>query len=199
MGEFTLVVVDGMAFTLQGRMTTRANKPSSAIVLSALVAKQVDSDAIQLDMNRRGIRVLVNGEEMVVNTGSEVPAKNVVILREGEQKYVLHFSCGVHIVVERLLHCPSVIVSIPQSFMNRTMGLLGYYNGDKMDDLLPAHGLNPLPLDSDPVVIHERFGLYCECRDIENSTVVVADRVAGRLVPINNSDQLLQTLLQTGT
>ena len=163
----------------------RNGASSTATVLSALVAKQVDSDVIQLDMSRRGIRVFVNGEEMVVNARSKVPAWNVVISRaDHEQKYMIHFSCGIHIVVERELNCPSVTVSIPKSFMNRTMGLLGYYNGDKMDDLLPGHGLDPLPLDSNLVDLHESFGVYCKCSDIENSSLVV-DRVLGHVVPIN--------------
>ena len=166
-----------MAFTLQGRMTEvemRTDGPSTATVLSALVAKQLDSDAIQLDMSRHGIHVFVNGEEMVLNTGSEVPAWNVVISRTDERNYVIHFACGIHIVVKRELYCPSIIVSIPESFMNHTMGLLGYYNGDKTDDLLPVRGLDPLPLTSNLLDIHEGFGLYCECSDIENRAVVLS-------------------------
>lgn len=165
-GEFTLFEVDGgTTFTLQGRMTEVTSRTgySTVTVLSALVAKQQDSDTIQFDMSRRGVDVFVNGERMVMNMGSEVPAWNVVISRTGERKYMVHFSYGIHIEVEKDLNCPSVIVSIPESFMNRTVGLLGYYNGDKMDDLLPASGLDSLPLDSDRFAIHERFGLFCEC------------------------------------
>lgn len=165
-GEFVLIETDDGSFTLQGRMTevaTAAGMPSTATVLSALVAKQVDSDAVQFGISRQGIDVLVNGHLVELSVGSEIPAWNAVILRYGELKYGVRFSCGVTIEMKRQLdYLSAVVVSLPEGYMNRTMGLLGYFNGNPKDDLLPALGFDPLPLDSDLFAIHEGFGLFCE-------------------------------------
>ena len=107
--------------------------------------------------------MIVNGELVVMNVGSQLPAKNVAITRTGELTYTVHFSSGVHIEMEKALdYLSPVIVSVPKSFVDRTMGLLGYYNGDKTDDLLPPGGLDPLPLNSDLITTHEGFGLFCK-------------------------------------
>lgn len=165
-GEFVLIETDDGSFTLQGRMTevtTPAGMPSTATVLSALVAKQVDSDTVQFEISRQGIDVLVNGELVELSVGSEIPAWNAVILRFGELKYGVRFSCGVIIEMKRQMdYLSAVVVSLPESYMNHTMGLLGYFNGNQKDDLLPEPGVDPLPLDSDLLAIHEGFGLFCE-------------------------------------
>ena len=165
-GEFILIETDDRSFTLQGRMTevaTAAGMPSTATVLSALVAKQIDSDTVQFEISRQGINVLVNGELVELNIGSEIPAWNAVISRFGELKYGVRFSCGVNIEMKKqMYYLSAVIVSLPDSFINHTMGLLGYFNGNQKDDLLPKNGSDPLPLDSDLLAIHEGFGLPCE-------------------------------------
>lgn len=168
-GEFVLIEINDRSFTLQGRMTevpTAAGIPSTATVFSALVAKQTDSDTVQFEISRLGIDVLVNGELVELSVGSEIPAWNAVILRSGELKYGVRFSCGVKIEMKRQMeYLSAVIVSLPESYMNRTMGLLGYFNGNEKDDLLPAPGFDPLPLDSDLLEIHEGFGLFCKLQE----------------------------------
>ena len=167
-GEFIFIETDDSAFTLQGRMkevTTTVGRPPAATVLSALVAKQLDSDTIQFGIGRRGIDIFVNGELMEVNTGSQVLAQNVAISRSDELKYEARFSCGVYLEIERELdYLSALVVSLPVNYMNRTSGLLGNYNGETVDDLLPAGGRNPLPpsLHSNLFAIHEGFGLSCE-------------------------------------
>ena len=165
-GEFVLIETDDRSFTVQGRMTEVATDPgmlSTATVLSALVAKQIDSDTVQFEISRQGIDVLVNDELVKLSIGSEIPAWNAVILRYGELKYGVRFSCGVKIEMKRQMdYLSAVVVSLPESYMNHTMGLLGYFNGNRKDDLLPPFGLDPLPLNSDLRMIHEGFGLLCE-------------------------------------
>jgi hypothetical protein len=164
-GEFVLIETNDRGFTLQGCMIeapTAAGISSTATVLSALVAKQMDSDTVQFEIGR-GIDVLVDGERVELSVGSEIPAWNAVILRYGELKYGVRFSCGVNIEMERQMdYLSTVVVSLPESYMNHTTGLLGYFNGNQKDDLLPAPGSDPLPLDSNLLDIHDRFGLHCE-------------------------------------
>lgn len=56
-----------------------------------------------------------------------------------------------------------VVVGVPKTFVNRTRGLLGVFNGIPEDDLTPA-GSNavPVPVDSDLRTIHQQFGMTCE-------------------------------------
>ena len=174
-GEYVLIETNDRSFTLQGRMTevmTAAGMPLSATVLSALVAKQTDSDTVQFEISRLGIDVLVNGELVELSVGSEIPARNAVILRYEELKYGVRFSCGVKIEMKRQMdYLSAVIVSLPESYMNRTMGLLGYFNGNEEDDLLPAPGLDPLPLDSNLFDIHEKFGQLCKLYRNSNNNI----------------------------
>ena len=55
-----------------------------------------------------------------------------------------------------------MIVSLPSSYRNKTRGLMGNYNGDKSDDLIPRGENKSLPLDSNLQDIHEQFGMTCE-------------------------------------
>ena len=167
-GEYVLIETNDTSFSLQvqGRMTevmTATGMPSAATVLSALVAKQTDSDTIQFEISRLGIDVLVNGELVELSVGSEIPAWNAVILKYEELEYGVRFSSGVKIEMKRQLdYLSAVIVSLPESYMNRTVGLLGYFNGNETDDLLPPFGLDPLPPDSDLFEIYENFGQLCK-------------------------------------
>ena len=177
-GEYVLIETNDTdtSFTLQGRMTevtTAAGMPLPATVLSALVAKQTDSDTVQFEISRLGIDVLVNGELVELSVGSEILAWNAVIMRYEELEYGVHFSCGVKIEMKRQMdYLSAVIVSLPESYMNHTVGLLGYFNGNETDDLLPPlnFGLDPLPPDSNLFEIHENFGQLCKFRN-NNSNI----------------------------
>lgn len=144
-------------------MTGSVGRPSvDATVLSALVARQLDSDTVQLGTSRSGIDVFVNGKVTELNIGSQLPTWNVIVSRPSELKYSMRFSSGVVIEMQRELDYLSVIVSLPESFMNHTRGLLGNYNGDTFDDLQPAGSQELYPLDSNLLTIHEGFGLSCK-------------------------------------
>ena len=96
------------------------------------------------------------------------------ISRPNELGYGVRFSCGVNIETRKQLeYLSAVAVSLPVSFMNHTTGLLGYFNGNQRDDLLPKRDVNPLPLNSDLLAIHEGFGLTCELNDINQSILCI--------------------------
>lgn len=144
---------------------TAEGEPAEATVLSALVAKQRDSDTIQVEASdREQINVRVNGERVGLSVGSEIPAWNAVISRTGEQSYGVRFSSGVNIETKGgLSYLQAVVVSLPKSFMNRSRGLLGYFNGNQADDLLLTDGtVLDLSRLSSIVDVHEGFGLTCE-------------------------------------
>ena len=136
---------------------------SPATVLSSLVARQPDSDTVQLEATRLSVEVFVNGQSTKLEIGTSVMAWNVVISRRSSGVYRLSFSCGACIEIEgELDYLSAIVVSLPETLKTHTTGLLGYFNGDKKDDLWPMSRALPLPVNSAPADIHEVFGLSCE-------------------------------------
>ena len=79
--------------------------------------------------------------------------------------YAAVFSNGVAIGVkqENNSFLTGISFSVPESFLGITQGLLGTYNNDPTDDLLPCNTSFPLPKGSSLEVIHFEFGLSCKC------------------------------------
>lgn len=76
------------------------------------------------------------------------------------------YAGGLHVVVRRVVgHCQLVaVVEVPQTFYNRTVGLMGLWSSNRSDDflmsdgrLLPSPDLNPPSEEK----LHS-FGLSCE-------------------------------------
>ena len=158
---------------------------STATVLSSLVARQLDSDTVQFDVTRHGIAVLVNGELTALDIGGQVMAWNIVLSRHSDTTYGMSFSGGAYIEIEGGLdYLSAVVLSLPETFKNHTSGLLGNFNGDKGDDLLPMGASESIPANSDLVGIHEGFGLSCKCAGIMSVRFVVYTRTGRRFVII---------------
>ena len=152
-------------FTMHGRMMEAANdgvlKPAS--VISGVVMKQQNSDSVQFETSRRVVDVLINGIRINFNGLSEITANNVVVTKFTSGAYAVQFSCGAYVEVDEALgHLSPVVISLPEGLINQTRGLLGSYNGDPLDDLLPHEAVTPLPTESSLQAIHEGFGLSCE-------------------------------------
>ncbi|MBN3290469.1 MLP protein, partial [Polypterus senegalus] len=81
------------------------------------------------------------GELLVLLDDEESPQKDFALLRPVDTQSVLVYSSGLQISVDMDSsgHLRAVI-KVPQSFYNRTVGLLGQWNGDKMDDFLYSNG-----------------------------------------------------------
>ena len=170
-GEYILIATEDNSFTLQGRM---AEAPSSngsttnrGTVFSALAAKQSDSDTVQFQLTNNFVS-LVNG---VVYTFEEVEEElftNVIVRKEVNGSFSATFTSGVYLEVRLANNSNSgpyistVIVSLPESFIGQTLGLMGNYNGDTLDDLVPRLGGDPLPLNSSLETLHWDFGVTCE-------------------------------------
>ena len=81
-----------------------------------------------------------------------------------------------------------MIVSLPSSYRNKTRGLMGNYNGDKSDDLIPRGENESLPLDSNLQDIHEQFGMTCENSYYNNTIIYYTTNFPGI---ISNEDDSL--------
>lgn len=145
LGEFVLIdTIDG-SFTLQGRMIQAQNDTGSPILatsFSAIVAKEFDSDTVQFQLAESEILVdeidaLVNGE-LLDFEGLPHQQFNNVTLRKSANAILAIFSSGVHLEakVENGI-ISAVSTTLPKSYRSLTSGLMGNYNGDDADDLLP--------------------------------------------------------------
>ena len=165
-GEFTLTETTDENFIMQGRMieaNTADESLAQATVFSALVCKQIDSDTVQFELSRRGIDVLVNGERVVFDDVSEQDYNNVIVTDQGNNTASALFSNGVNIRVKAENGIISVILlNIPGIFSGATQGLLGTFNSNTSDDLVPKFNTTSIPADSPLQVIHEQFGITCK-------------------------------------
>jgi len=132
-----------------------------ATVFSAIAGKQDDSDTVQFVQSRRGLDILVNGTR--IEDVTAIPYNGVNIVVQENSTFGAIFSSGAYVEVrEENGISLSVVVSLPKSFRGKTRGLMGTYNGNTSDDLLPQSGTNPIPHNSSIQQIHDLFGTTCE-------------------------------------
>ena len=73
------------------------------------------------------------------------------------------FSSGVNIEVKVENGIISVLsATLPLIYKFKTTGLMGNYNGDPSDDLLPSGREEPISPSSDVEEIHKKFGVTCK-------------------------------------
>ena len=173
-GEYILIETTDDSFTLQGRMveaTSASGNPVQATVFSALACKQSNSETIQLELSRRGIDALVNGERVRLEELPRQDFRNVSVVDHGNNTISATFSSGASVSVKLENGILSELsVSLPPTYRDKTVGLLGSYNGDSSDDLLPRFGADPLLVNSTVQEIHQSFGTSCKQR---RSTIIV--------------------------
>ena len=171
LGEFVLIDTTDGSFTLQGRMIQakdNTGSPISATVFSAIVAKEFDSDTVQFQLVESQIVVneidaLVNGE-LVDFEGLPNQQFNNVTLRKSANAILAIFSSGVRLETKVENGIISVFsTSLPKGYRSQTFGLMGNYNGDESDDLLPRGSSVPISTTSSMQDIHNLFGITCKC------------------------------------
>ena len=166
-GEFYILqTINSSQFVVQGRMISVLGNDSNlarATVFSAIVAKQEDSDAVQFQLSRQGLDVLISGQQLQMNELTEQYLTNVIITKLPDSKYIALFSSDVSLMVEETNGIISLVnVVLPDRLRGQVEGLLGNYNGDIADDLRPKYESNPLPITTTSQNLHEHFGLTCK-------------------------------------
>ena len=166
-GEFYLVQsTQDIDLIIQGRMVPILNSSgasTAATAFSAIVAKQEHSDTVQFELSRRGMDVFINGELIVLSELNERKFQNLYVVNEGNSVYSAIFSSGVSIkVAETNAIISSVKIVLPSSFKKQINGLMGNYNGDTSDDLLPRFSNSSILANSSIEEVHKKFGMTCK-------------------------------------
>jgi len=167
-GEFTILETDDNSFVVQGRLeqaTDESGMPVQATVFTAIVAKTNTSDVVQLEVNGAGdgIEVRVNRALLNFSILSSQRFVGVEVTQQVDNTYQASFggNCVVQVSGENGI-LSLLRVAPPAEAMRRTRGLLGNFNGDPSDDLIPRMASEPIPATSTLEEIHNQFGLTCE-------------------------------------
>ncbi|KAI0221528.1 Mucin-like protein [Lamellibrachia satsuma] len=150
LGEYTLIATTDKNFTLQGR-TSQAlgskKKPMQATVFSAFAAQDSDSDRfhVQMNTNRDGLIIYVDEEDIMswfytASDGDEISRDKVTVSRKSATSVDVSFSSGFTLAIGVKAEQLDITVGAPTEFMNKTRGLMGVFNNDPYDDMLPADG-----------------------------------------------------------
>ena len=168
-GEYILIETDDDSFTVQGRMVDATdsfgNLGQSATVFSAIAIKQNESDTVQFELFYEQLIVLVNGERINFDdVFTEQMFKNVTVSKLGNNTLTATFSRGEYIkLVEQNGILSVMLLNLPRSYTGKTQGLMGSFDGNVSNDLIPRYQNSPLPLNSTIKTIHEKFGITCKC------------------------------------
>ena len=140
-----------------------------ATVFSAIVGKEADSDTVQFTLGAENeIITTVNGEPVDFEMLNEESFLNVIVMDKGNRTYAAAFSSGAYVeVTSNNGFISLLLVSLPNFFVNQTSGLMGSFNGDIHDDLVPRNDAGqPISINSTLEEIHNQFGLTCKlyCR-----------------------------------
>lgn len=140
-------------------------------VFSAFVAEDTISGNVQFQMTADGnLEVLVDKKLVTFLDELEIPEARfggTTLINRRNNDFVVTFTSGVHMEIkaENGIISQNIIV-LPESFMGEIRGLLGNYNGDQSDDLMPRNGLDIIPANSSLEEIHNDFGITCKFRNI---------------------------------
>lgn len=166
-GEFTLIETEDATFTLQGRMepaTTANGIDAPGTVFTAIVAIQHQTNThVQFEIRSTGVKVKLGDEFIDFSEMKEIKFGEVTLEDKGNATVTAAFSEGTSIELKVENGIISVmLVSLPSYQKGKTRGLMGNFNGDPNDDLVPKDATTPIPPDSSMEAIHYMFGITCK-------------------------------------
>ena len=133
-------------------------------VFTAIVAKDFSTDtSVQFEIEGSGLRTLVNSEVVVFDDVSVQEFDDIALLDKGNNTILAILSGGANIEIKAENGIISVmLISLPESFLSTTQGLMGTFNGITFDDLVPKGESESIPLNSSLEDIHNKFGITCK-------------------------------------
>ncbi|CAM9746066.1 unnamed protein product, partial [Lampetra fluviatilis] len=143
LGEFTVLHAfgeNGSELILQGRTDVAGtNGTFKATSFVALVAHETGGAKVQWILGDNSTAVFLNDEAVNV---TDVPfiKNSTSIQRSGDSGIMASFPSGISVNVSGVYGALSFIILLPETFINRTQGLLGVFNKDPTDDFQPSNG-----------------------------------------------------------
>ncbi|XP_064398468.1 sushi domain-containing protein 2-like isoform X2 [Halichondria panicea] len=164
-GEFTMIETSDNSFTLQGRMETILNSdgtPTLGTVFTALVAREESTNTtVQFNLQGNGAQVHVN--HRIINfddVNSEIIKENVTVASNAAKSFSAVFKLGAKMEIKVENGIISVmLITLPNSLKGKTRGLMGTFNEDTSDDLVPKSEEKAIPSNSSLEDIHYMFGM----------------------------------------
>ena len=161
-------MIESDNFTLQGRMVQATNNAGHLVQgtdFSAIVAEDSISGSVQFQMTADGnLEVMV--DKKLVTFLDEIPEASfgkTTLIKQGNNAFVVNFASGVFMEIKAENYIISqFIIVLSESFMGKTSGLLGNYNGEPSDDLMPRNGTGIVPSNSSLEDIYNEFGITCK-------------------------------------
>ena len=166
-GEFTYIeTIDG-SFMSQCRFEQVVGVDGTLVngtVFTALVAQTQTSERVQLEVVRGSeVEVRVSKYLIDLSVSKYQQFQGVGITRNINGSVSVTFTGGYYFeVVEQNGFLSLIKVSFPDQTKGMTQGLMGNFNGNPDDDLIPRGEPVPLPTYSTIERIHYDFGLSCE-------------------------------------
>jgi hypothetical protein len=166
-GEFVLIETNDGSFSLQGRMAPANsinNTAVAATVFSALATKSSTSAVVQIELNDT-LRLRVDSVEYTFGNMTSLSFTGVEVTKGPNETLSASFTNGVYIEVRAVTGedvtswISTIIVRLPDTLQDSTRGLMGSFNADTSDDLVPRSGGDPLALNSSLEDIHWNFGV----------------------------------------
>ena len=115
----------------------------------------------------------MNGKRIDLTDVTQQEFNGVTVVQIGNNSVSAHFTNNAYVEVKAENEIITLmLVSLPESLQNKTHGLLGRFNGDTSDDLIPRGGGNSLVGNESLQVLHEDFGITCELTSGNNYSVL---------------------------
>ncbi|KAI0225835.1 Mucin-like protein [Lamellibrachia satsuma] len=157
LGEYTLIQTTYDTFTLQGRTAKTLDNNGverEATIFSAFAARDNDSDTIHIGMTNKkdGLTVFVDNEDITgwfnsSNVDDDADYTGLSITKKNTTQLLVAFKSGFSLIIGVNAEQLDITVGAPDTSKNETKGLMGVFNGDATDDLLPP-GENAFPLSN---------------------------------------------------
>ncbi|KAF6735252.1 Fibrillin-1 [Oryzias melastigma] len=173
LGEFVILRLSSSSgsnvFTLQGQMDklyTNTGKRVDVPVVVRMAAFHQSFGKIEWRCSDKdnGLQVFVDDTEISVKVGViYLSKKNFAVRCPSLDACAAVYDGGLHVVVWRNDSCRQLgaMMEVPQTFYNRTLGLVGLWSSSGADDFLMSDGKILRPKDSKPLTEEEihPFGL----------------------------------------
>ncbi|XP_031551867.1 mucin-like protein isoform X2 [Actinia tenebrosa] len=163
LGEYVMLDAKDGYFQLQAR-TSLAKGNGTATVFTGAVAQENNSVPVQVTLpyENETMEVLVDGKpfdfKSLTSDSYDLNNGSITVSKPQKQCLEMTFPSGMSVTICEKQNILSIVTAAPESFKNKTKGLLGTWNGNPEDDFTLPNG-TVLPHDMNGTDIHYKYGM----------------------------------------